>query len=111
MHAMAKAVAAGAGALLLSAYASGEDEAFTRKSTSQATLRQDSAACWRLAQRSKLTDDEAMQNLITGYLIGGVVGVLIVASENEEANKSPKSAYRRQVHDACMAKRGYSKKE
>jgi hypothetical protein len=37
--------------------------------------------------------------------------VLITASENEDADKSPKSTFRRQVHDACMEKRGYRKAE
>jgi hypothetical protein len=48
---------------------------------------------------------------VTGYLIGGVIGVLIASSENEQANKHPKSAFRRQVHDECMVRRGYKKPE
>ena len=100
-----------AGAALLSAHAVGQDTQFARKRTSQATLKQDSAQCWRLAQRAKLTEAQANQNLATGYLIGGVVGVLVIASENEDANKNPKSTFRRQTHDACMEKRGYKRAE
>jgi len=44
---------------------------------------------------------------IAAALIGGVIGVLLVQSSNEEGNKDPKSAFRRQVHDECMTKRGY----
>ena len=71
----------------------------------------DSAQCWKLAQKAKLTDEQANQNLLTGYLVGGVIGLAIASSSNEEANKDPKSAFRRQVHDNCMAKRGYKKAE
>ena len=49
--------------------------------------------------------------MVTAYLIGGIVGVLIASSENEDANKNPKSTFRRQLHDACMAERGYRKAE
>ena len=100
-----------AGAALLSAHAVGQDTQFARKRTSQAAMKQDSAQCWRLAQKSKLTQAQADQNLATGYLIGGIVGVLVIASENEDANKSPKSTFRRQTHDACMERRGYKKAE
>src|SRR5262245_19853355 len=105
----ARLLLAAAGAALLSAHAAGQETQFTRKRTSQATLKQDSAQCWRLAQKARLTDDQAAQNLATGYLVGGIVGVLITASENEDANKNPKSSFRRQQHDACMEKRGYTK--
>jgi|SRR5687767_12461193 hypothetical protein len=111
MKAISKLLLASAGAALLSAHAVGQDTQFTRKRTSPATLKQDSAQCWRQAQKARLTDDEASQKLVTGYLVGGVIGVLITASENEDANKSPKSTFRRQVHDACMEKRGYRKAE
>src|SRR5262245_58373298 len=100
-----------AGAALLTAHAAGQDTQFTKKRTSQATMKQDSAQCWRLAQRARMTDEQASQNLATGYLIGGIVGVLITASENEDANKNLKSSFRRQLHDACMEKRGYARAE
>ncbi len=32
---------------------------------------------------------------------------MVVSSSNEDANKNPKSQFRRQVHADCMAKRGY----
>lgn len=106
-----KLLLAAAGAALLAAHAAGQETQFTRKRTSAALTKQDSVQCWRLAQKAKMTDDQATQNLATGYLIGGIVGVLITASENEDANKNPKSTFRRQIHDACMEKRGYKKAE
>jgi subtilisin family serine protease len=106
-----KLLLAAAGAALLAAHATGQDTQFTKTRTSQAAIKQDSAQCWRLAEKAKMTDEQATQNLATGYLVGGIVGVLITASENEDANKNPKSTFRRQVHDACMEKRGYKKGE
>jgi hypothetical protein len=100
-----------AAAALLSAHAFGQETQFARKRTSQAVMKQDSAQCWRQAQKARLSDDQATQNLVAGYLIGGVIGVLVTASENEDANKSPKSSFRRGLHDACMEKRGYGKAE
>jgi hypothetical protein len=32
---------------------------------------------------------------------------MIVANSNEDANKNPRSEFRRGVHDECMLKRGY----
>ena len=111
MKTTSKLLLAAAGAALLSAHAVGQDTEFTRKRTAKATLKQDSAQCWRVAQRAKLTKAQAEQNLAAGYLVGGIIGVLITASENEDANKNPKSSFRRQIHDACMEKRGYKRAE
>jgi S-methylmethionine-dependent homocysteine/selenocysteine methylase len=111
MTTTAKLLLAAAGVAMVSTYAVGEEAQFTRKRTSQAMMKQDSAQCWQLAQKARLTEAQANQNLAAGYLVGGVVGVLITASENEDANKNPKSTFRRQVHDACMEKRGYKKAE
>jgi hypothetical protein len=91
--------------------AAAEETVFARRGTSAAATRQASAQCWRVAQRAKLTEDQANQNLVTGYLVGGVIGVLVVASQNDDANKNPRSAFRQEVHDACMTKRGYRKVE
>jgi hypothetical protein len=110
MNTMAKAVLAGASALLLlCGYALGQEATFKKRGASAATGKRDSAQCWRLAQRSKLTEEQATQNVVTGYLVGGVIGVIVASSDNEEANKHPKSAFRRQIHDECMAKRGYER--
>jgi len=111
MRVTARLVLAAAGALLLCSHAAGQDTRFTKKGATAAVEKRDSAQCWRLAQKAKLTKEQADQNLLTGYLVGGVVGVLIASSANEEANKEPKSAFRRQVHDDCMAKRGYKTSE
>ena len=92
-------------------YANAQDTAFTRRGASQAAQKQDSARCWRLAQKARLTEEQATQNVVTAYLIGGIFGVLIASATNDEANKDPKSAFRRQVHDECMAKRGYRRIE
>jgi hypothetical protein len=111
MRTTTKLLLAAAGAALVTVHAAGQDAQFARKHTSKATMKQDSAQCWRLAQKQKMSDEQASQNLAAGYLIGGIVGVLITASENEDANKNPKSSFRRQIHDACMEKRGYTKGE
>ena len=100
-----------AAAAVMSGTAVAEDAAFARKGTSPAMQQRDSARCWRLAQKARLTDEQATQNVVTAYLVGGIIGVLIASSANDEANKDPKSAFRREVHDDCMAKRGYSKAE
>ena len=87
----------------------------TRHSRRRAQRRQPRSAngrnAGRLAQKTKLTEEQATQNVVTGYLVGGIIGVVVASSDNEEANKHPKSAFRRQVHDDCMAKRGYQKAE
>lgn len=111
MRTTARLVLAAAGAALLSAQAIGQETDFTRKRTSQAALKRDSAQCWRQARTARLTEEQATQNLVTGYLVGGIIGVLITSASNEDANKSPKSAFRRQVHDACMERRGYRRAE
>jgi hypothetical protein len=111
MNTTAKALLAAAGALAVCGYALGQEAeaTFKKKGTSIAAQKRDSAQCWKTAGKTKLTEEQATQNLVTGYLIGGVIGVLLVQSSNEEANKDPKSAFRRQLHDECMAKRGYEK--
>jgi hypothetical protein len=111
MNTTAKALLAVAGVLAVCGYALGQDAeaTFKKRGASVAVQKRDSAQCWSIAGRTKLTEEQAMQNLVTGYLIGGVIGVLVVQSNNEEANKDPKSAFRRQLHDECMAKRGYEK--
>jgi hypothetical protein len=108
---MGKVAAAAAAVVLLSAQAAGQDAEFVRRGTSAAAQRQDSERCWRTAQKARLTEEQATQNLATAYLVGGIVGVLIVSSANEEANKDPKSGFRRQLHDECMLKRGYRRVE
>jgi hypothetical protein len=111
MNTTGKLLLAAAGTLAVCEYALGQDaEAIFKKRGASAPLQQrDSAQCWRIALKTKLTEEQATQNLVTGYLIGGVIGVLVAQSSNEEANKDPKSAFRRQLHDECMAKRGYVK--
>jgi hypothetical protein len=110
MDTVVKAALAAAG-MLVCGYALAQEATFKKRGSSAAIQKRDSARCWRLAQKAKLTDEQATQNVVTGYLIGGVIGVLIASSENEQANKDPKSAFRRQVHDACMVRRGYKMDE
>jgi hypothetical protein len=113
MRITAKALLAAAGTLLLCGHTFGQDAdaTFKKKGASMAVQKRASAQCWRIARKTKLTEEQATQNVVTGYLIGGVIGVLVAQSENDEANKHPKSAFRRQVHDECMARRGYEKVE
>jgi len=96
-----------AGTLLLLGSAWGEEAKYRKAGASVAVEKRDSAQCWKLAQKAKLTEEQAAQNVVAGYLIGGIIGVMVVSSSNEDANKNPKSQFRRQVHADCMAKRGY----
>jgi hypothetical protein len=109
MRGIARLAGAAGAAAFLCGQAVGEDAEFTRKGTSRAVQSLDSARCWRAAQKARLTEEQATQDLMSAYLVGGIVGVLIVSSANEEANKDPKSAFRRRVHDDCMVTRGYRK--
>jgi len=109
MHKAMKLALAAASMLVLLGTAAGEDTKFRKAGTSAAAQKGDSAQCWKIAQKTRMTDEQATQNVVAGYLIGGIVGVMIASSANEEANKDPKSQFRRQVHDECMAKRGYKK--
>jgi hypothetical protein len=109
MRSASSAILAAAIAVLLSGQAIGQEAAFVRKGASAAAQKRDSDRCWRLAQKARLSEEEANQKLLAGYLIGGIIGVLIVSAENEDANKEPRSFFRRQVHDACMEKLGYRK--
>jgi hypothetical protein len=104
---LASVAALAAGTLLLLGSAWGEETKFRKAGASIAMEKRDSAQCWRLAQKAKLTEEQAAQNVVAGYLVGGIIGVMIVSSSNEDANKNPKSQFRRQVHADCMAKRGY----
>jgi hypothetical protein len=99
-------VAAASGLLLLVGTATGQTRN-SRVGASAVVQQREFGQCWKIAQRTKMTEEQATGNLVTGYLIGGVVGVMIASSSNEDANKNPKSDFRRQVHDECMAKRGY----
>ena len=107
----AAVVALAGGTFLLLGSAWGEETKFRKSGASIAMEKRDSAQCWRLAQKAKLTEEQAAQNVVAGYLIGGIIGVMIVSSSNEDANKNPKSQFRRQVHADCMAKRGYKQAE
>src|SRR5262245_42246275 len=101
MHRTMKIGIAAAAALGLLGAASAQDTAFKKAGAAAAAQKRDSGQCWKLAQKSKLTDEQATQNLVAAYLIGGIVGVMVVSATNEEANKDPKSQFRRQVHDDC----------
>ncbi|HEX5959038.1 MAG TPA: hypothetical protein VFY92_10355 [Hyphomicrobiaceae bacterium] len=111
MKATTRLLLAASSAVLLSASAAGEELEFRKRGTSAATQKRDSAQCWRAAQKVKLTEDQKTQNLVTAYLVGGIIGVAVVSSENDDANSNPKSTFRRQLHDTCMEKRGYRKPE
>lgn len=96
-----------AGLLALTGGALGEETKFRKTATSEAAQNRDSAQCWRAAQKTKQTDEQATGKLLAGYLIGGVVGVAVAANDNADANTNPKSNFRRGVHDECMVKRRY----
>jgi hypothetical protein len=107
MHRTMKLVLAASGLLLVVSTATSQETKFRKAGASAAVQQRDSGQCWKIAQKTKMTEEQATGNLVTGYLIGGVVGVMIASSSNEDANKNPKSDFRRQVHDECMVKRGY----
>jgi hypothetical protein len=84
-----------------------EDTKFTRRRTPPAALQSDSNQCWKLAQKTNITSEEATSNVIAGTVLFGLVGATVAASSTQEALKDPKNYHRRKVHDECMAKRGY----
>ena len=88
-----------------------EDTKFTRRSTSLAALQSDSRQCWKLAQKTNITPEEATSDVIAGTVLFGLVGATVAAASTQEALKDPKNYHRRKVHDDCMAKRGYKKVE
>lgn len=87
------------------------DTPFKRRNTSVATLKSDSNQCWKLAQKTNISSEDAAGGVVMGYVVFGVVGALVAASSNEEARKDPKNYHRRNVHDQCMTQRGYKKVE
>ncbi len=107
MHRTIKLAVVATGLLALVGGAWAEETKFRKTATSAAVQKRDSAQCWRAAQKSNQTDEQATGKLLAGYLIGGVVGVAVAANDNADANKNPRSNYRRGVHDDCMVKRGY----
>ena len=60
-----------AGTLLLLGSAWGEEAKYRKAGASVAVEKRDSAQCWKLAQKAKLTEEQAAQNVVAGYLIGG----------------------------------------
>jgi hypothetical protein len=99
--------------LLLNGCASVEiaDTQFKRRNTSLAALKSDSDQCWRLAQKSNISGEEAAVDMAASWFFFGVVGAVVAASATEEARKDPKNYHRRKVHDECMVNRGYRKAE
>jgi hypothetical protein len=87
------------------------DTQFKRRSTSLAALKSDSDQCWKLAQKTNISSEDATGGMVMGYALFGLVGAAVVASSNEEARKDPKNYHRRKVHDECMTQRGYKKVE
>jgi hypothetical protein len=59
--------------------------------------------CWRRAKRAKSTQDAARQNVVVGYLAGGLIGALITSSKNEEAYEDHKGDARKKAFDRCVA--------
>jgi hypothetical protein len=104
---------AGVAVFFLNGCASGqvEDTKFARRGTSLSALQSDSHQCWKLAQKTNISSEEATGNVIAGTLLFGMVGGAIAASSTQDALKDPKNHHRRKVHDECMAKRGYKKAE
>lgn len=61
--------------------------------------------CWRRAKRAKIAQEDATQNVVVGYLAGGLIGAAITSSQNEEAYLDQKGKFRREAFDRCLASR------
>lgn len=59
--------------------------------------------CSRRAKREKLAQEEARQNVVVGYLAGGLIGAVITSSQNEEAYLDQKGKFRREAFERCLA--------
>src|SRR5262245_16801423 len=70
MNTTAKVLLAAAGALAVCGYALGQDAeaTFKKRGASIAAQKRDSGQCWKIAGKTKLTEEQATQNVITGYL-------------------------------------------
>jgi hypothetical protein len=60
--------------------------------------------CWRRAKRSKMAQEAAKQNVVVGYLAGGLIGAIITSSKNGEAYQDQKGDVRLEAFDRCLAK-------
>jgi hypothetical protein len=60
------------------------------------------AYCWRIANKARMAQEEAKQNVVVGYLVGGLIGALITSSQHGEAYETDRW---RQAYDRCMARR------
>jgi uncharacterized protein YceK len=88
-----------------------EDTQFRRRSTSLATLQNDSAQCWKLAQKKNISAADATGGVVMGTILFGLVGAAVTAAAVEQDRQDPKNAVRRAAHDECMTQRGYKKVE
>jgi hypothetical protein len=61
--------------------------------------------CRRRARRAKVAQESATQNVVVGYLAGGLIGALITSSNNEEAYQDQKGDFRREAFERCLADR------
>jgi hypothetical protein len=88
-----------------------ETARFKRRGTSVASLKGDSDQCWRVAQKSNISDSEATGDMVAGYVLFGLVGMAVASGATEEARNDPKNYHRRKVHDECMVRKGYKRIE
>jgi uncharacterized protein YceK len=75
---------------------------FSKPNTALSVAERDAEQCWQQAQRTSVPEEKASENLTGAFIVGGLVGVGINRSANEDA-------YRGHLRDQCMAKRGYAK--
>jgi hypothetical protein len=75
---------------------------FSKPNTASSVAERDAEQCWQQAQRTSVPEEKASENLTGAFIVGGLVGVGINGSANEDA-------YRGHLRDQCMAKRGYAK--
>jgi hypothetical protein len=70
-------------------------------------MKSDSNHCWKVAQKTNITDSDNATDMLAGYVLFGLVGMAVVSAANEEARKDPKNVVRRKAHDKCMMQKGY----
>jgi hypothetical protein len=104
-------LAAAVGVFLYGCAVEVQDAKFSRRATSPIALQSDSDQCWKIAQKSNITDSEATTDMAASWFFFGAIGAAVSASNTEEARKDPKNYHRRKVHEECMTQRGYKKLE
>lgn len=100
-----------AGALVLHGCASGGvDTTFTKRGTSMVAQKSDSDQCWKQAQKTNITAEQASGNVVAGFVIGGLVGGLVASSAQsrgrERSEKLLPAPIPRRMHGQARLQEG-----